>query len=79
MLDVSTSTVVHLTERLCDFRTGLMAAHVDLRKAFDSVNRGVLWRILDFREIPPKLVNLISVPWVKIKVQAFGDILDATV
>ena len=27
-----------LTERLRDFRIGLLAAYVDLRKAFDSVN-----------------------------------------
>ena len=49
-----------LTERLRDFRIGLLTAYVDLRKAFDSVNRDVLWRILALRGIPPKLVNLIS-------------------
>ena len=48
------------TEHLRDFRTGLPAAYVDLRKAFDSVNRYVLWRILALRGIPPKLVDLIS-------------------
>ena len=46
-----------MTERLSD-RIGVLAAHVDLRKAFDSVNRDVLWRILALRGIPPKLVNL---------------------
>ena len=30
-----------LTQRLRDFRIGLLAAYVDLRKAFDSVNRNV--------------------------------------
>ena len=49
-----------LTERLRDFRTGLLAVYVDLRKAFDSVNRDLLWRILALRGIPPKLVKLIS-------------------
>ena len=48
-----------LTERLHDFRIGLLAAYVDLRKAFYSVNRDVLWRILALREIPPELANLI--------------------
>ena len=38
-----------VTERLRDFRIGLMAAYVDLRKAYDSVNRDVLWRILALR------------------------------
>ena len=31
-----------LNERLRDFHTRLLAAYVDLRKAFDSVNRDVL-------------------------------------
>ena len=31
-----------LPEHLRDFRIGLLAAYVDLRKAFDSVNRDVL-------------------------------------
>ena len=33
---------------------------MDLRRAFDLVNRDVLWRILALGGIPPKLVNLIS-------------------
>ena len=33
---------------------------MDLRKACDSVNGDVLWRILALRGIPPKLVNLLS-------------------
>ena len=49
-----------LAERLRDFRIGVLASYVDLRKAFDSVNRDVLWRILAFLGLPPKLVNLIS-------------------
>ena len=49
-----------LTDRLRYFQIALLAACVDLRKAFDSVNRDVFWRILVLREIPRKLVNLIS-------------------
>ena len=49
-----------LTERLRDFRIGLVTAYVDLRKALDTVNRDVLRRIVALRGIPPKLVNLIS-------------------
>ena len=49
-----------LTERLHDSPTGLLAAYVDLRKAFESVNQDVLWRIVALHEILPKLVNLIS-------------------
>ena len=49
-----------LSERLRDFRIGLLAAYVDLREAFDSVNQDVFWRILALCGIPPNLVNLIS-------------------
>ena len=44
---------------LRDIRIGLLAAYVDVRKAFDSVNRDVLWRTPALRGIPPKLDNLI--------------------
>ena len=49
-----------LTGRLRQFRVGLLATYVDLRNAFDSVNRDVLWRIPALRVIHPKLVELIS-------------------
>ena len=35
---------------------GCLAAYVDLRKSFDSVNRDVLRRILALTGIPPKIV-----------------------
>ena len=38
-----------LTEWLRGFRTELLAVYMDFSKAFDSVNRDVLWRILDHR------------------------------
>ena len=48
------------TECRKKFRQGLLAAYVDLGKAFDSVNQDALWRILGLRGVPPKLINLIS-------------------
>ena len=38
-----------LTECRREFRQGLLAAYVDLCKAFDSVNQNALWRIFDLR------------------------------
>ena len=38
----------------------MLAAYSDLRKAFDSVTRNALWRILGLRGAPPKLINLIG-------------------
>ena len=49
-----------LTERRREFQQGLLAAFVDLWKAFDSGNRDALWRILGLRGVPPKLIDLNS-------------------
>ena len=49
-----------LTECRQEFRQGLLAAYVDLCKAFNSLNRDALWRILGLRGVPPKLINLMS-------------------
>ena len=49
-----------LTERFREFDRGLFAAYIDFKKAFDSVDRGALWKILGLRGIPPRLIHLIS-------------------
>ena len=49
-----------LTECRQEFRQGPLSVYVDLCKAFDSVNRDALWRILGLRGVPAKLINLMS-------------------
>ena len=49
-----------LTKCRREFRQGLLAAEVDLCKAFESVNWNALWRILHLCGVPPKRINLIS-------------------
>ena len=49
-----------LTERRREFWQGLFTASVDLCKAFDSVNRDALWKILGLCEMPPNVINLMS-------------------
>jgi hypothetical protein len=49
-----------LIERKREFRQQLLAAYVDFRKAFDSVDRSALWTVLRLRGVPPVLVDLIS-------------------
>jgi exonuclease III len=49
-----------LIERKREVNQGLLAAYIDFRKAFDSVNRDALWRLLGKRGIPPKLISLLS-------------------
>ncbi len=49
-----------LIERKRELRQNLFAAYVDLCKAFDSVHREALWRVLQFQGVPSKLVDLIA-------------------
>ena len=49
-----------LTERRREYQAPLLAAYIDFRKAFDSICRDALWRILELRGIPPALVRLMA-------------------
>ena len=49
-----------LTECTREFWQGLLAAYIDLCKAFDSMNRDALWSINGFHAVPSTLINLIS-------------------
>lgn len=48
-----------LSERMREFGRGFLVAYIDLRKAFDSVCREALWRILEQLGVPARLVHLI--------------------
>ncbi len=47
-------------ERRREFQQGMLAAYVDLKKAFDSVHRETLWEILRFRGIPARILGLLT-------------------
>ena len=49
-----------LVERRLEFRQGLLAAYVDLKKAFDSVHRETLWDLLRVRGIPARIIDLMT-------------------
>ncbi|XP_076038911.1 uncharacterized protein LOC143024065 [Oratosquilla oratoria] len=49
-----------LVERRRDFQQGFLIAYVDLKKAFDLVYRRVFWDLLRIREIPARVIDLIS-------------------
>jgi len=42
-----------------EFNKPLHICFVDLKKAYDSVNRGALWKILESIGVPPKIVDLL--------------------
>ena len=47
-------------ERRRVFRQGMLAAYVDLKKAFDSVHRETLWSLLLLRGIPARIIGLLT-------------------
>ena len=49
-----------LTERRREYQAPLLAAYIDFCKAFDSICRDALWRILELRGIPLALVRLMA-------------------
>ena len=49
-----------LADRRHEYRQPLYAAYIDLRAAFDSLDRNSLWNILKTIGIPPKLVGMIK-------------------
>ena len=40
----------------CESRQGMLAAYVDLKKAFDSVHQETLWDLLRLRGIPARII-----------------------
>ena len=49
-----------LVGRRCEFRQGMLAAYVDLKKAFDLVHRETLWDLLLLRGIPARIIGLLT-------------------
>ena len=47
-------------ERRREFRQGMLAAYVDLKKAFDSVHRETLWDLLHLHGIPARITGLLT-------------------
>ena len=46
-----------IVERRREFGRGLLAAYIDLKKAFDIVHRESLWEILRLRGIPTRILD----------------------
>ena len=48
--------MLHQTRR--EFSRPLWAAYIDLKAAFDSVDRNALWKLLTSLGVPPKILSL---------------------
>jgi len=53
---IATLNLLHQARR--EFNRPLWVAYVDLKAAFDSVDRNALWQLLSSLGIPPKILNL---------------------
>jgi hypothetical protein len=43
-----------------EWKSGLYVTFIDFEKAFDSLNRKIIWRILEEYCIPQRIINLIE-------------------
>ena len=55
------ATLRIIVEQTLEWNTGLYMVFVDFEKAFDSIDREVLWKILRHYGIPEKIVKMIRV------------------
>ena len=54
-------TLRNIIEQCHEWRFPLFINFVDFSKAFDSIHRDTLWKILSTYGIPPKLISMIKI------------------
>jgi hypothetical protein len=54
-----------IAERRREFRRPLYAAYVDLKAAFDSIDRPAMWNILTILGVPPEITTLLRTVYAK--------------
>lgn len=54
------NTLRIIIEQSAEWQSPLYLAFIDFEKAFDSIDRECMWRILEIYGIPPKILNLIK-------------------
>ena len=52
---------IGLLQQCSEFRVPLLLAFIDYKKAFDSVHRPVLWKVMRHYGIPQKYVNIVRI------------------
>nr|KAG5700792.1 hypothetical protein BaRGS_034995 [Batillaria attramentaria] len=53
------ATMRIIIEQSLEWQTPLYSTFVDFQKAFDSVDREVIWKLMSHYGFPPKFVNII--------------------
>ena len=54
------ATLRIIIEQSIEWQTPLYITFVDFEKAFDSIDRGVIWRLMEHHGIPQKMIKLIQ-------------------
>ena len=54
------ATLRIIIEQSLEWQTPLYSVFVDFQKAFDSVDRGVIWRLMQHYGFPPKFISIIQ-------------------
>ena len=57
------ATLRILIEQSLEYNTGLYMTFVDFEKAFDSVDRETMWRLLRLYGVPSKIVNMVKLSY----------------
>ena len=55
-----TTTLYIIVEQSLEWNSSLLVNFVDFEKAFDSLDRKCLWRLVEHCGIPPKYINIIK-------------------
>ncbi|VDO91334.1 unnamed protein product [Schistosoma margrebowiei] len=73
------ATLRIIVEQSVEWSSSLYINFIDYEKAFDSVDRGTLWKLLRHKGVPEKIVNIIrnSYDGLKCKVVHGGQLTDA--
>ena len=72
-------TLRQILEQSHEFNSPVYANFVDFRKAFDSIHRDSLWKILQHYGVPEKLVSVIKLLYTDFSAQVLceGELTDA--
>ena len=60
-------TIRNIIEQSIEWQSKTILNFIDFQKAFNSINRDHLWKILKAYQIPPKIVNIIKAFYNKYK------------
>ena len=65
------ATLRIIIEQSCEWNSPLFINFVDFKKAFDSVDRDALWKLLRHYGVPVKIVNIMRSSYERLSTESF--------